>query len=292
MTATSVFEGILFNAAMFTIRGRDANAANRRWIPEIQLNLALKQAAVDAGFFAHLPASVKTFGIELRYTDAYRLVPESTGLGHLGRKKHYNICVEANGVGLCNGPSDAERYWPLKRICLAGFAQAAASLKMPLSVIAALEGLVDALPAASPWPLLPAFDEALAPRLQDPVDGSAPVKPKAPKRDKDGRIRLVLPLDAEEGEVWVMTRIPTLFATDATDTLFESLKQFLDDEALGEWDGDSSGGHAADISFHTSNMRKAGKAIAAFLRERHPDVEFVISGDYETVFDDAAVQNP
>jgi hypothetical protein len=282
----SQFAGIVPNDARDTIRGRDSNASRRYWRGMDQLDWELKQLLIGAGWFADVPSTFKQLSIELRYTARHGVVPADSGWRQA--KKIYCVCVEANGVGLAESPSDEERYWPLKRSCVQALIYAVEAIGGSPGVLQRLNEASAQIPDSPPWPMLPPFAPELSARFSEPVDGDAAGGGISPPAATGNIVDAHGSLPDEPGTLWLMIAIPTEFSTESEDRLIDEIKSFMQRSDLGEWDGDSSGGQALDVSFEVASLQRAAKGLASFLSQNFSTVKFRVSDEYEPTLDGGA----
>lgn len=267
---TSRFAGIVPNDFKDTIRGLDSNASRRYWIGIDQINWELKQLLVEAGWFADASTATGQLTIELRYTARHGVVLADSGWLQ-GRRKHYQVCVEANGFGLAQMPPHEERYWPLKRSCVQALCTATQAMGGSPAVLQRLEEALAATPVSPPWPAAPAFDLKLAAGFHDPVGADG--------RPADTGLARKDPLPDEPGTLWLTIEIPAAFSTASEDRVVEEIKDFMARSQLGEWDGDSSGGHELDVSFEVPSLQMAAKKLTAFMKKNFGTLEFRVGSE-------------
>lgn len=275
----SPFAGIFPNDSRDTIRGRDSNAARRYWRGLDQIDWELKRILIEAGWFAGLPASFKQLTIDLRYTAQHGVVAaDSAWQG----KNSYTVCVEANGVGLAEGPTDEERYWPLKRSCVQALIHATEAMGGSPKVLQALGEALAQIPPAPPWPALPPFSLELSAGFRDPVD---PRSAAAHSTSPTATTGIRFPLPEEAGVLWLTVAIPGDFSTESEDRLVDAIKDYMQRSRLGDWDGDSRGGRILDLSFEVANLRRAAEGLESFIAGNFAGLEFRISDEYEPALD-------
>lgn len=107
-----------------------------------------------------------------------------------------------------------------------------------------------------------------------------------PAPEADGHMRCLRELPGTRGSLWVMARIGSEFGDDQSDAMLKQWTQFITRHDLGRNEGSSVGAFAMDASFKVKNLAKAGQALDAFLRATFPDIDYVISDDFEVVFVD------
>lgn len=120
---------------------------------------------------------------------------------------------------------------------------------------------------------------------------------KAPPREVDEPVEFdPIPLDAEgrrrhmrdlrkgPGELWLMAG-PRAGTIDVEQTM-AAIEAFVEDGQLGESSGSSVGQGSFDLSFEVDRLAMAGRALDTFLRKHWPDLDFVISDDFEPGFDE------
>lgn len=76
-----------------------------------------------------------------------------------------------------------------------------------------------------------------------------------------------------------------LFRDDEDRQLCLQLTDFVEEEDIGTWDGESSGAGSMDISFIVKDKVAASEIINAYLKEHFPGLIYYISDHYEPLFD-------
>ena len=83
-----------------------------------------------------------------------------------------------------------------------------------------------------------------------------------------------------------MIKTDEFFRAEIHSRIEDELVSLMESEHLGVPDGSSSGSHQFDVSFcEVTEYEKAKTVVGAFLRKKYPEMQFVISEDYETTFD-------
>ena len=65
----------------------------------------------------------------------------------------------------------------------------------------------------------------------------------------------------------------------------DAIQAYVAQQKLGRADGGSVGDATSDVSFRVARLGDAGASLDRFLRTAYPDLDYVISDDYEVVFD-------
>lgn len=104
-------------------------------------------------------------------------------------------------------------------------------------------------------------------------------------RDPDGRVRHVNELPRRRGELWVMLAMPGTGDAVSADDVLDQIESHVSDSGLGKTDGRSIGKGAFDVSFVVKNLAAAGASVEEFLRRKYPGLDYVISDDFEVVFE-------
>ncbi len=90
-----------------------------------------------------------------------------------------------------------------------------------------------------------------------------------------------------EGELWIMVALDEkLFRNERDIALVDKLVEHLESNDLAEWDGESSGGGAMDVSFYAPSVKRAAVEAARFLNSHYPDLSYFISDEYEVLFEE------
>ena len=110
--------------------------------------------------------------------------------------------------------------------------------------------------------------------------------PTAFPADSEGRVRSADDLPRKKGVLWVMLKVPSAWSSDDLISMVTAIERYVLEHDLGDADGSSFGTSVCDASFDVRNLSRASKAMDAYLRKAFPDVDFVISDDYEVVFSD------
>jgi len=109
--------------------------------------------------------------------------------------------------------------------------------------------------------------------------------PRQRKRKPAFRRRVVNALPAKKGELWLMFRTGDRHDADAAGNVTASVRALATRRKLGRYTGASMGDASADISFAVARQSAAAQAIAEFLDKEYPEIYFILSDDYEVVFD-------
>jgi hypothetical protein len=87
-------------------------------------------------------------------------------------------------------------------------------------------------------------------------------------------------------ELWVMIKTDQFFRSKIHKHIEDELIALIEHQQLGTFDGHSSGAYQFDLNFYNvTDFEKAKALINAFLKKNYPELQFVISDDYETTFD-------
>lgn len=108
--------------------------------------------------------------------------------------------------------------------------------------------------------------------------------PEWPK-DSDGRVRVILDLPRKRGELWVMMRAGERHDDDLARQVVEAIQCHVLADPSARFVGHAFGEIACDVSFKVKDLREAGERLDSMLRGTFPDVQYVISNDYEVAFD-------
>jgi hypothetical protein len=92
--------------------------------------------------------------------------------------------------------------------------------------------------------------------------------------------------DAPPDELWLMIKTSDYFRSNKEIEIEDELTKLIEGFGLGELDGHSSGAHQFDLNFvRVRDFDKAKSLIESHLKEKHPDLKFVIARDYEIPFE-------
>jgi hypothetical protein len=87
-------------------------------------------------------------------------------------------------------------------------------------------------------------------------------------------------------ELWVMIKTDEFFRSKVHNQIEDELITLIEHQELGAFDGHSSGSYQFDLNFYdVTDFEKAKAVITAFLKKKYPELQFVISHDYEATFD-------
>jgi hypothetical protein len=87
-------------------------------------------------------------------------------------------------------------------------------------------------------------------------------------------------------QLWVMIKTDEFFRSKVHIQIEDELIALIERQKLGTFDGHSSGAYQFDLNFYNvTDFEKAKALINAFLKKKYPELQFVISDDYETTFD-------
>jgi len=87
-------------------------------------------------------------------------------------------------------------------------------------------------------------------------------------------------------ELWVMIKTDEFFRSQIHKQIEDELIALIEHQKLGTFDGHSSGSYQFDLNFYeVTDFENAKALINAFLKTNYPELQFVISDDYETTFD-------
>lgn len=126
------------------------------------------------------------------------------------------------------------------------------------------------------------FGESFADEFED--DDAAPAS-LALTAEADGRIRHLGALPAKRGELWIMLGTQAGYDERAANTVLDRIETCIREAAQGKQDGRSFGPAVFDASFRVKNVKQAGDILDAFMRQQLPKADYVISDDFEVVFD-------
>jgi hypothetical protein len=92
--------------------------------------------------------------------------------------------------------------------------------------------------------------------------------------------------DEPQNQLWVMIKIDEFFRSEIHSQIEDELIELMVSQNLGVSDGHSSGAHQFDVNFYdVQDFEKAKAAVSGFLKKKYPQIQFVISDDYESTFD-------
>ncbi len=76
------------------------------------------------------------------------------------------------------------------------------------------------------------------------------------------------------------------FKSDIHTQIEDELVELIEGQELGALDGSSSGAHQFDLNFFdVEDFDKTKRIITEFFKAKYPQIQFVVSDDYETTFD-------
>jgi len=93
---------------------------------------------------------------------------------------------------------------------------------------------------------------------------------------------------AEEvsNELWIMVKTDSYYRTQKDLDIVDYITVIVDENALGELDGHSSGAHQFDFNyFGVEQYPEAEKLLEKELRRKYPQLIFRISSEYQSVYD-------
>jgi hypothetical protein len=67
--------------------------------------------------------------------------------------------------------------------------------------------------------------------------------------------------------------------------LIAAIEEYLSDQHLGRWTGQSSGAGAMDVTFAVTNKRTVAQQLDAYLHKRFATRSYYISDRYELLFE-------
>ena len=262
----------LVHSISASLRRKDGIPADRYWYPINQIGWELRCLLRESGFIAALPKQIVAITIMSCYDTYYGFDPETA---HFDGKKQFKVYVHLDASDYASSPPDEERYWPELAVCLDALCHVATHFDMPQTANDYLRSIRARLPSGPPWPSLPSFDIAEVERYYKEQKSAAIVA------DDEGRIRVVKPLEAVEGLLWIMLGPIPDASDESIDRLQGDLRTFFTEKELGLWDGDSRNGRVSDMSFEVRNLARSAKAVKAYLKQRWPLLDFVIADEYD-----------
>lgn len=117
---------------------------------------------------------------------------------------------------------------------------------------------------------------------RDEQDSGLP-SPELPK-DPDGRIRILMEIPSKRGELWVMLKAGEQHDDDLAHEIVEAIQCHVLSDSSARLDGRSFGEHSCDVSFKVRNLKATGERLDEYLRGTFPEIDYVISDDYEVAF--------
>lgn len=92
--------------------------------------------------------------------------------------------------------------------------------------------------------------------------------------------------DEADNQLWVMIKTSDFFRSEIHTQIEDELTELVEAQDLGMLDGSSSGAHQFDVNFYdVEDFEKTKSIISVYLKKKYPQIEFVVSKDYETTFD-------
>lgn len=99
------------------------------------------------------------------------------------------------------------------------------------------------------------------------------------------RVRHVMALPKSRGDVWVMLHAGHPHDEALSARIIESLVALVDRESLGRTTGSSTGTSSSDVSFSAKSRAACAQRLVEFLDTSHPDIDYIVSDDYEIIVD-------
>ena len=92
--------------------------------------------------------------------------------------------------------------------------------------------------------------------------------------------------ESSKDQLWVMIEIDDYFRSNKDIEIEEEVIALVERLNLGEVDGHSSGAHQFDFNFYdVKNYERTKAEITKYIDEKYPQLNYVISNDYESIFD-------
>lgn len=90
----------------------------------------------------------------------------------------------------------------------------------------------------------------------------------------------------QSSDSWIMIEVDDFFLSSSELEIEEKVIELVESNNLGEFDGHSSGQYQFDMNLYDVPVFEEAKTqISRMLKAEYPKLNFIISDEYETIFD-------